>query len=360
VITKLIEEKYNTFFYKTNKYLVGSASSAIYIYLKHKQLDNQNILLPSNICHSIPFSIIYSGNKPLFYDVDSLTGNPSLDSIKKILNKNSVAAIIIPNMYGNIFIDRGSLIEFIEDKEIYIIDDCAASLGADMKYLVKSGDAAIFSFGENKHLDLGVGGLLATDENIDIGNITKNIINNYTDSQHKVQLFDNIFKSVFYSEYYYQLMPQLNNIIDFFKDSYVFKYVWNEELIEELDNKLYFLNEAKRISLEKVEYLNQKINFKNSLYSKYEFFTGSNPWRYNILVNDSSLKEKIIILSLEENILISKWYPPIEPLFTSSSSHKNSKFFSERILNFNHVKTSWKHLDKIINILNKIGVENQK
>ena len=116
MITKLIEEKYNTFFYKTNKYLVGSASSAIYIYLKHKQLDNQNILLPSNICHSIPFSIIYSGNKPLFYDVDSLTGNPSLDSIKKILNKNSVAAIIIPNMYGNIFIDRGSLIEFIEDR----------------------------------------------------------------------------------------------------------------------------------------------------------------------------------------------------------------------------------------------------
>jgi hypothetical protein len=353
-MAELTEKKYRPFFYKSHKYLVGSASSALYIFIKHKRIFNQKILVPSNICHSIPLAIVYSNNIPLFYDVNRETGNPCADSIIQLVNINKVAAIVIPNMFGNIYIERDTIVEFLKRNNVYIIDDCAASLGADMRYLLTSGDAAIFSFGKNKHLDLGMGGLLATNEDIDIDGVSKNIKNSYEDAQYKVKLLDSIYKPIIYGKYYYQLLPFLNKAVSFFKDSYVYKCNWDTELIHKLDSQLRLLNETKRASFEKIEYLDQKINYKYLPYSKYKFSPGSNPWRYNILINDVRIKEHIVNIFLKNNILISKWYLPIDGMF-GCTPRKNSMDFGERILNINHMKTSWKDLDNIIKIFNKMG-----
>lgn len=359
MISELIGENYNKFFLKTYRYLVGSASTALFVYLKYKEINKSKILIPSNICHSIPLTIKFSGNIPLFYDVDINTGNPDTNSIIETLAYEKVAAILLPNMYGNIYKDREKIIKVLKDKNILIIDDYAASFGITLDNLHSEGDATIFSFGKNKHIDLGVGGLLATNEKIDIKSIINNINNNYEDSYYKIQLFDSLYKPIFYSKFYYQLLPLLDKVIDFFKDSYVFQFYWNYELVEKLDKELDTFEKNKDISLKKIDYLNHKINFNNTIYSKYEFAKGSNPWRYNIFINDITIKEEIISESLKKNLLISKWYPPIESLFGQLSFH-NSICFSNRILNLNHIKSSWEDLDIFINILNNVGEKFEK
>jgi len=352
-------ETYIDFFYKKNSYFVGSASTALYIYIKHKKLYKEKILIPSNICHSIPLSIVYSGNIPFFYDVNKVTGNPCIDSIKYVVSKDKVAAVVIPNMFGNVLGDRCLIIDFLKFNNVLIIDDCAASLGADMGYLLTSGDAAIFSFGENKHIDLNVGGVLATNEVVDVLDINKEIKNTYETSQYKVNLFNSIYKPIFYSDYYYQVLPLINKVVDFFNDCYVFRYEWDEDKINELDKELNLLNKNKTLSLKKIKYLDEKINFNSFVYERYEFSSGSNPWRYNILINDVNAKEKLIMRCLNESIAISKWYPPIEPLF-GSSPQEGAVEFSKRVVNFNHMNLCWKKLDMIIDILNAIGDEFDK
>ncbi|MFA7084231.1 MAG: DegT/DnrJ/EryC1/StrS family aminotransferase [Arcobacteraceae bacterium] len=359
MLTELTDTRYDKFFYKSYKYLLGSASSALYVYLKYKKLTEQEILVPSNICHSIPLTIVYSKNNPIFYDIEINTGNPNTQSILNILKNQKIAAIILPNMYGNLYTDRKEIIKVLKDKNILVIDDCAASLGADMDDLKENGDAAIFSFGKNKHLDLGAGGLLATNEVIDIKQQTKNIKNTYEDSLYKIELFDKIYKPIFYSKFYYQLLPLIDKTVDFFQDSYVFQFIWSVNLIEKLNNQLNLLEHTKNISLEKVEYLNNRINFDNMLYTKYEFHYGSNPWRYNILINDLSTKEKIISESIMANLQISKWYAPIEKLF-GQPTFQNSVEFSDRILNFNHMHSSYDDINKFIDILNKLGGRIEK
>lgn len=349
---ELIEDRYNKFFYKPHKYLLGSASMGLYIYLKHKNVFKQNILIPSNICHSIPFTIIYSNNYPIFYDINLESGNACLNSVKNKLLSENIRAILIPNMYGNLCIERESILELAkEQREILIIDDCAASLGADMDYLLYSGDAAIFSFGTNKHLDLGMGGLLASNEKINVKEILGETTSSSQAALYNINIFDDLYKTIFYSRYYYELLPLFNKTIDFFKNNYVYNIEWNNELIDMFDKKLLEVEKNKQLSLDKVEYLNNKIDFNTPYITKYEFNRGSNPWRYNIFINDTNLKEKIISKALAKRILVNKWYKSIEPLFNLPAS-ENANMFGEKILNFNHTKSNWDDLDNIINIIN--------
>ena len=350
-------KKYSHLFFKEKLHLVGSASSALFIYIKHLGLINNVILCPSNICYSIPFTIRYSGNLPLFYDVDVNTGNPSFESVRMTLNLNDdVAAIVIPHMFGNYAEQRDLIAQLCHKKYIKVIDDCAASLGMeDQSGSLKSeSDAVIFSFGRKKHIDIGFGGLLATDEKIDIDYYEKNLSSKFESLQPKIEIFDSIYKAIFYSDYYFDLLPDIRQLTHFIEDAFVHKLVWTDELKRRLFTELDSVGLRKKKSVSLYEQLDAQINYAEQPFRKYHLVDGSYPWRFNVLCDNSFVRKEIMNHMLEKNLNVSIWYPPIDSLFDQKIK-VNAMSFSSKILNFDFMRASSRQVEEFIGIINAFG-----
>ena len=339
----------NELYFNDNIYYVGSACSALYIYLKHSQIIKSKILCPSNICYSVPFTIEYSNNIPILYDINEYTGNSDYGSILNTLKKNkNVKAIVLPHMFGNVDEFRDDIIVLCKNKEIKVIEDLASGIGLHLNPKIKS-DATIFSFGKNKHIDLGIGGILITEEDVDINLIEKNIGKEIIQKKKRIQIFDDIFKTILYSEYYYDLLKLMKNFSFLVHDAFVFQYNWSELQKLELAKHLNEFNIEKRNNI--VKYLHDRIDYNKEFIQKFNFSKGSNPWRFNILINNSIKKKLIIQKSMKEELPISIWYPPIDPLFNQEIKEK-SKRFSERIINLDISRITDSQLFKFIEILN--------
>jgi len=350
----MISQIYNRLFVKNNSYLVGSASSALYIFIKHMRLANTSIICPSNICYSIPFTILASGNTPVFYDVDKVSGNPDLPCVVKALDfQKNISAIVLPHMYGNISTQRDKIVSHCNQKGILVIEDCAASIGSSTvidKSKYKS-DAIIFSFGENKHVDLGYGGLLATDHSVDINYHEKSMIYSFHTAKIRIDLFDKVYKSILYSDFYYDLLPNLASFADFVKGAFVYKVSWKKDAVKNLLQMLSNLEDRKENSLKLMDKMEDRIEYNCKYFSKYSFNEGSHPWRFNISCVNGTVRNELKNQMLNKGLDISIWYPPIDPIF-SQPVKKNANYFSQRIINFNHTKATKAQISNFIKILN--------
>ena len=115
----------------TNKNWIYSSSgrSSIYHILKDKHIDK--ILIPIYICDTVLKPLKKLNIKPIFYDLDIVDLNPSLDSIKKLAIKYEVKGVLVASMYGN----PANLLEienYCKENNIFMIDDSAQSFGAKL------------------------------------------------------------------------------------------------------------------------------------------------------------------------------------------------------------------------------------
>ena len=189
---------------RKNIFFVGRASTAIYLILKTKFKDKE-VILPSNICYSVVYSIIYSGNIPVFVDVEKKTGNTSLKKIHEKINK-STAAIIFPYMYGNLSKNIFRKKKYCQSHNIILI----------------------------KVVDVGNGGIIITDNKID------DIKREYNN----LPFYNNIIKQKIedFSKEYRFLRNENNeeNINKFFLSDYkeLFLYKINKETIQKMKSKI--------------------------------------------------------------------------------------------------------------------------
>ena len=119
------------------------------------------IILPDTTWVSCANAIKYVGAKPVFVDIkeDTWCINP-FEIEKKITKKTR--AIMAVHLYGNVC-DMESIIKIKKKYKLYLIEDCAESIGA--KYKGRSvgsfGDVAVFSFHGTKTMTTGEGGMFA-------------------------------------------------------------------------------------------------------------------------------------------------------------------------------------------------------
>ncbi len=145
-----------------NSLIVGRATTAIYGILKCSNSNLRGILLPANICPAAIYGCIYAGFKPIFCDVDPISGNTTYELISKA-NFDNVQYALLPHMYGNPIGRFDDIVSFLHTKGIIVIEDCASAFGSvDGKGNVVGsfGDYSIFSFGYSKTISIGFGGML--------------------------------------------------------------------------------------------------------------------------------------------------------------------------------------------------------
>ena len=111
---------------------------------------------------------LFCGAKPVFADIDEKTFNISPKDVLERITSNTKA--IIPVHYGGQSCDMTELLEIAEDHKLFVVEDCAHSLGAEYKGKKTGtfGAMGCFSFYPTKIITTLEGGMITTnDEQID-------------------------------------------------------------------------------------------------------------------------------------------------------------------------------------------------
>lgn len=154
---------------KVNKYLndkghfISCANGTDAITLAIKALDikpKSLIIVPSHTAPASIIGIINADCIPYYADIDENYPLISIKSIKEIISKKKIAAILAIHLYGMVA-DIINIKKIIKNKNIKLIEDCSQSFGSKInnKNTGTLSDAGTFSFFPTKNLStIGDGG----------------------------------------------------------------------------------------------------------------------------------------------------------------------------------------------------------
>jgi len=143
--------------------VVSNGTVALDIALKSLDIKaGYEVIVPAFTFISTANTVLFQGAKPVFADVDMATFNIDPDDVvERITDKTK--AIIGVHLFGHPF-DVKELRDICEDHDLYLIEDCAQSIGAayDGKQTGGFGTLGCFSFYATKNMTTGEGGLVTT------------------------------------------------------------------------------------------------------------------------------------------------------------------------------------------------------
>jgi perosamine synthetase len=142
----------------------NSGTSALHSILLAYGITSGEVIVPSFTFISTANAVLLAGAKPIFAETEKQSYGLDIESVKKKITKNTKA--IIPIHYGGLpSKDIIALKNLAEEHTIFLIEDAAESLGSkvDNQMVGDFGDAAMFSFCQNKVITTGEGGVIVTD-----------------------------------------------------------------------------------------------------------------------------------------------------------------------------------------------------
>ena len=110
-------------------------------------------------------SIRFAGAEPVFTYIRPDTYNLNPDTVKEILETESIDAILVVHLYG-LPADLDALVDIADEHNIPLVEDAAQAHGAtvDGKRVGSIGDVGCFSFYPTKNMTTGEGGMITTDD----------------------------------------------------------------------------------------------------------------------------------------------------------------------------------------------------
>lgn len=163
---KLLEQWFRQSFLVSHAITFNSGRGALFGILRALDVGNgDEVALQSFTCVAIPNSVIATGAKPIYVDInDSLTIDAE-DLERKITKRTK--AIIIQHTFG-IPANLEKIKKIARKHKLFIIEDCAHAI--DILYQKKKlgtfGDVSFFSFGRDKKVSSVFGGIAITNNEI--------------------------------------------------------------------------------------------------------------------------------------------------------------------------------------------------
>jgi len=148
------------------KHAVACANGTAAILLALEALgirENDEVIVPSHTAFPTIEPILNIKAKPIFVEVDEKTYTLDINEVKERIN-NKTKAVIAVHLYGHPA-ELNSLKEICNEKNIYLIEDCAQAVGAEYngKKVGSIGDVGCFSFYPSKNMTVcGDGGMVVT------------------------------------------------------------------------------------------------------------------------------------------------------------------------------------------------------
>jgi dTDP-4-amino-4,6-dideoxygalactose transaminase len=152
-------------FSQKQHFFTNTGRSSFYLILKALGISQgDEVIIQSFTCMALTVPLIWLNVKPIYADINLKTYNLTLDSIKQLITEKT-KAIVVQHTFG-IPAEIENIKEYIDKlnqerkNKIYLIEDCAHCLNIKKgeKYLGQFGDAAFFSFGQDKVITTTQGG----------------------------------------------------------------------------------------------------------------------------------------------------------------------------------------------------------
>lgn len=157
---KEFEQKFSSFL--NAKYAVGltSCTDALFLSVKYFIKEGDEVITTPLSFIATANVIEYCGAKPVFADVERLTGNINVDGIEKLIS-NKTKAILVVHLYGQMC-DMKKIAIIANKYNLKIIEDCAHCIEGERDGLKvgEISDAACFSFYATKNITSGEGGAI--------------------------------------------------------------------------------------------------------------------------------------------------------------------------------------------------------
>lgn len=120
------------------------------------------VIIPDLTIISCALAVLYTGAKPVFIDVEKMTGNIDPARIEEKISKKT-KAIMVVHLYGHPA-DMDPILHLARKHNLKVIEDAAEAHGAEYKgkKVGGLGDIGCFSFYANKVVTTGEGGMVVT------------------------------------------------------------------------------------------------------------------------------------------------------------------------------------------------------
>jgi len=168
-LTTEFEKKWSEWLGVKHSVFVNSGSSAnlasIYSLIISNKLRNKKIVVPAVSWVTTVTPAIQFGLEPIMCDCDKDNLGLSIDHLKKIIEEEDPALIILVHVLG--FPNHlKEIIDLCREKNIFLIEDTCESIGTkyEDKLLGTFGDLSTFSFYFGHHISTIEGGMVCTDD----------------------------------------------------------------------------------------------------------------------------------------------------------------------------------------------------
>ena len=161
-LVEKFEKKFSKMFAPGHSVLsTGAGTDALHLaYILAGLKSGDEVIAPVFTCTATNIPFLYMGVKIKFADVDPITMNISVQSVKKLISSKTKA--IVCTHYGGLPCDMDELKKLSLKYKIPIIEDAAHALGAKYKNkpIGSISEFTMFSFQAIKHITTGDGGML--------------------------------------------------------------------------------------------------------------------------------------------------------------------------------------------------------
>ena len=143
----------------------NSGTSALELILRGLGVEGRSVIVPTNTFLATTFSVMQSGNKVVFADSEPETLCLDVADVERRITDDTTAVILV-HIGGVIPPAVYELKRLCQEKDIYLIEDCAHAHGCaiDGQQAGTLGIAGAFSFFPTKVLTTGEGGMVTTDD----------------------------------------------------------------------------------------------------------------------------------------------------------------------------------------------------
>ncbi len=161
--TRLFEEKWSEWNGAPGVAMSSWAGGALTA-LEFFNLRGKKVLCPTNTFMATPFSVLKVGGEVVFGDCNKEDLCLSLDSVRRAVEDQGVAAVWLVHIGGHIAFDTPKIADFCRQKGVILLEDCAHAHGAKWQGRKAGtwGDCGVYSFYATKSISTGEGGMLVS------------------------------------------------------------------------------------------------------------------------------------------------------------------------------------------------------
>jgi dTDP-4-amino-4,6-dideoxygalactose transaminase len=164
--TGSLEEDFKAYLGASYAAVTYSGTAAFYIILESlkKLSSKKTVLIPSFICPLIPLAIKRAGLKVLICDINKDDFNFEINRFKELCSRNNDIVAVVAAHLAGIPLNLEAIQNITRENGIFVIEDCAQSLGAAYqgKKTGTFGDFAFFSLCRGKGLTIYEGGVIVS------------------------------------------------------------------------------------------------------------------------------------------------------------------------------------------------------